>query len=330
MPLSWYRIFSWNKLSVSSILLILIVLRNSINLVSLASSPNSSNNVIQSLITRNQALLTLDAQMLSKKAAGRLDSILDPLFANYHSRIPDFATWAFQWRTSYAILRRGMLTALTLPLTDSPKLQYFGEAWDELIAEKFDELVLHPNGGDSTLRDVRNRWEKEVNTDIKSMINNVFLTTALLRGQDITLWVWQPITIKNTYINQDAQSLVAAIGAVTTPIKIHAVRPLLTRLTLRPPIAATVTVAGEFISGYGDFGFLGTITGFVATVAGFLSVDYLISRIDAAISQQDLEIEIHSALNAEYERLRRDWLSQAEANLKIQIEQANRIIKKVL
>lgn len=325
----WHRISSWSGFGVASILFILIALRNSISLVSLASSPNLSN-VVQELVTRNRALLALDTQILINKAAGRLDGVLDPLFTIYHKRVPDFAAWAFQWRTSYTLLRRGVLTTLSLPFTDAPKLQHLGAAWDELIAEKFDELVLRPAGGDFSLRSARSRWEVEVSADTKAMITNVFLTVALLQGQDLALWAWQPISIENTSTQQDAEALTKAIGAVTTPIKIHAVRPLLTRLTLRPPIAATVTVVGEFASSYGDFGFLGTITGFAATVAGFLSVDYLISRVDAAISQQDLELEIHRALDAEHERLRQDWLAQVEFNIKMQAEQASKIVDKIL
>ena len=107
-------------------------------------------------------------------------------------------------------------------------------------------------------------------------------------------------------------------------------RPLLTRIILRPPIAATVTVAGEYISGYGDFGFFGTITGFAATIAGFLSVDYLISRVDAAISQQHLEIEVHRALDQEHERLRQEWLNHVEENIKIQMKRAKEIVETML
>jgi hypothetical protein len=323
------KLLSWTILFIITTSLT-ISLRSSIDSVSLANN-QTQTELLQTLITRNQALLLQDEQMLIKKAAGRLDSILDPIFTVYHKRIPDFATWAFQWRTSYSLLRRGALTAITLPLSDTPELQRFSEVWDEFIIEKFDELVLRPEGGDLALRTAHNNWEIEIYAELKATITDIFLTTALLQGQDLALWAWQPIAIENkNTTSANTQLLAKAVNSVTTSIKVHAVRPLLTRIILRPPIAATVTVAGEYISGYGDFGFFGTITGFAATIAGFLSVDYLISRVDAAISQQHLEIEVHRALDQEHERLRQEWLNHVEENIKIQMKRAKEIVETML
>ncbi|KOR31729.1 hypothetical protein TI05_11770 [Achromatium sp. WMS3] len=281
------------------------------------------------LIIRSQSLLERDTQLLVTRAAGRLDNILDPIFASYHQRVPEFAAWAFQWRTSYAFIRAGVFTTISLPFVESPGLQRYGKAWNELIAEKFDEIVLHPKGGTAALIDARNRWVKEVQVDIKTTITNTLLTAAMLKGQDIAFWNLQPMLI-NKQFAQATPSLATAISTATDPIKLHAIRPLLTRFTIRPVVSATVTVVGEALGSYGDLGFLGTATGMVATMAGFLSIDYLISRIDAAVSQQNLEIEIHRALDTEFEQLRKNWLLAMEAKINAHMINTSVTLQKIL
>ena len=307
-------------------LLLLGLLRGMGNAISMANG-QLQDNVTTDLIARSQSLLRRDVPLLRIKAAGHLDAILDPIFASYHRRIPDFAAWAFQWRTSYSFLRAGIITAITLPFLDPPRLQHFGEAWDDLITEKFDEIVLQPEGGEATLRGARNRWEIDVDTEFKNTITDTILVSALIRGHDLAPWAWQPIAVENLAA-KDADSLVDAIGAVSNPIKVHAIRPLLSRLILRPPVAAAVTVTGEAISNYGNFGFLGNIAGFTATIAGFMSVDYLISRIDAAVSQQDLEIALHHALDTEHDRLRHDWLVAMRLRIDGEVAAARNLLKK--
>jgi hypothetical protein len=292
--------------------------------VSLASS-RIPISVPADLVARNQALLERDAELLASMAAGRLDAILDPMFADYHRHVPDFAAWAFQWRTSYALLRRGVVTAITLPFADPPRLQRFGEAWDELIAAKFDELVLRPEGGITGLRGARNRWESEIQPILDAVVTDALLTAALLRGQDPSPRTWKPV-VANETTNNEAIPLLAAIGAASHPIKVHAVRPLLTRLTIRPPVAAAVTAAGEALSSYGNLAFLGSVSGLVATVGGFLSIDYLISRADAAIHQQALEVEIHRVLDTEHEDLRQSWLVAIQPDIDIHLARARKIL----
>jgi len=292
--------------------------------VSLASS-SVPVGVPEDLVARSQALLERDGQLLTSMVAGRLDAILDPMFAAYHRHVPDFAAWAFQWRTSYSLLRRGVLTAVTLPFAAPPRMQRFGEAWDDLIAAKFEELVLRPEGGIAGLRGARNRWEMEVHPILSAMVTDTLLTVALLRGQDPSPRSWEPVIGETA--DDEAIPLLAAIGAVASPIKIHAVRPLLTRLTIRPPVAAAVTAAGEALSGYGDLALLGSVGGLVATVGGFLSIDYLISRADAAIHQQDLEVEIHRVLDTEHENLRRSWLVAMQPDIDAHLAQAHKILE---
>lgn len=280
----------------------------------------------EDLIMRSEALLKRDAQLVASKVAGRLDMILDPMFAAYHQRIPDFAAWAFRWRTSYSLLRRGVVTAITLPFADPPRLQRFGAAWDDLIATKFDELVLRPEGGAAALRSARHRWETEATAILNAMVTNTFLTAALLRGQDPSPRTWRPL-VPEEVAGNEAMPLLAAISAASSLVKIHAVRPLLTRLTLRPPVAATVTAVGETLSGYGNIAFLGTVSGMLATVAGFLSIDYLISRAEAAIHQESLEKEIHRVLDSQYDKLRRTWLSAMQADINAQLHKAHDILQ---
>ncbi|KOR29941.1 hypothetical protein TI04_07370 [Achromatium sp. WMS2] len=318
---------TWISIGVIALILFLVLFSSFDNSVLLATPQTKAQNQAE-LFARSQKLLEQDTQLLFKKASGRLNTILDPIFVSYHRRIPDFATWAFQWRTSYNMLRRGVITAITLPLTDNPGLHNFGQAWDELIAEKFYELVLKPEGGEYSLREARNQWELEVYSDLKLTMTNAVFTAALLHGEDLALWSWQPTMVQDIS-NKDAAALAEAIGAVTNPIKIHAVRPILTRLTLRPPVAATMTLIGEGFSGYGDFGLFGSLTVFTATIAGFLSLDYLISRIDAAVSQQYLEVEIHQAVDAEYDRIRQSWLNNMEPQINAQMLSTSNMLKRI-
>jgi len=321
-PLDWGRALGWVGAGLLAVLL-LGLLRDIGGGVSLASSGVPAG-VPEELVARSQALLERNAQLLTSIVAGRLDAILDPMFAAYHQHVPDFAAWAFQWRTSYSLLRRGVLTAITLPFADPPRMQRFGEAWDDLIAAKFDELVLRPEGGGAGLRGARNRWEIEVHPILSSMVTDTLLTVALLRGQDPLPRTWEPTIGKAT--KDETVPLLVAIGAVTSPIKVHAVRPLLTRLTIRPPVAAAVTAVGETLSGYGNLALLGSVSGLVATVGGFLSIDYLISRADAAVHQQDLEVEIHRVLDTEHENLRQSWIAAMQPDIDAHLAQAHKIL----
>jgi hypothetical protein len=110
-------------------------------------------------------------------------------------------------------------------------------------------------------------------------------------------------------------SLLSALGAITGPVKTQAVRPLLTRLTIRPPVAAAVTAAGEALGGVTDLAMVTSVGGMAATVAGFLSIDYLISRADAVVHQADLEQAVNDALDTQQEHLRRVWLATMQAEI---------------
>jgi hypothetical protein len=86
-------------------------------------------------------------------------------------------------------------------------------------------------------------------------------------------------------------------------------------------VAAAVTAAGEAIAGSGELALFGGITSVVVTVAGFLSVDYLLSRADAAASQQELTLELRRVLDVERENLRRMWLAEAKQDIDARLAQ---------
>jgi hypothetical protein len=270
--------------------------------------------VRQDLKSQARILLQQDRQLLAAVAAGHLDAALNPLFTAYHRHVPEFAAWAYQWRTSYALLRRGVVAAIALPFMDSPSAARFGESLDELIAAKFDELVLRPEGGGAALRRARLHWEADVRHIANAVINDTLLTVAMLQGRELP-----PQSLESTSATRNSDvgeaSLLSALGAITGPVKTQAVRPLLTRLTIRPPVAAAVTAAGEALGGVTDLAMVTSVGGMAATVAGFLSIDYLISRADAVVHQADLEQAVNDALDTQQEHLRRVWLATMQAEI---------------
>ena len=266
---------------------------------------------------RAQALLERDARRLAATAAGQLDALLPPLFEDYHARLGDFAAWAFQWRTSYRLLRNGAFTLATLPLADPPRAGRLGATWDAWIATRFEELVLDPAGGLPALHRLHQRWRREWQTALAAMVADTGRTTALLQGRIMPRPAWTAAGFDSPSWNAEPP-LTQLAEDVSGALKVRALRPLVTRLTLRAPIAAAVTAAGErlgALGGFGDLGLLGRAGQLVPTVAAFLGIDYLLSRIDAAIHQEALEEELHRGLEARQAALRTAWLAAAQAEI---------------
>lgn len=259
-----------------------------------------------------EALLARDRKLLVNLAAERLDQAMEPLFADFQQRVPEFADWAFRWRTSYALLRSAAVTTATKPFAGggSPAL---GLGWEDLIFAKFDELILLPAGGLPALNLAHDRWRAGVRSTLDEVAGDTLRTLALLSGR-----VPPPLPeeVAAAPAAPGAASALAGIRAVTEyPIKIRVARPLVTRLTIRPPVAALVTAAGEVITGGGELALLGGMTSFAVTLGGFLGIDYLLSRADAAASQEDLVVELRRALELERETLRHQWMGEIERDI---------------
>lgn len=269
-------------------------------------------------------MLKRDADLLAGLAAERLDNTLNPLFSDYHQRLTEFTDWAFQWRTSYALLRRGAVTALTLPFSESPRLQQFGASWDDLIAARFDELVLRPSGGLAALHSAQDRWSTDIGSALEVLAQDSLRTIALLQGQEPPTLAEAVPPLGNT-AETDA-ALQRVFDNATSPIKTRMVRPLVTRLTIRPPVAAAVTAAGESLAGAGEMALLGSFTSLAVTIAGFLSIDYLLSWADAALSRQEFEAEMHHLLDIERENLRQAWLASMQQEIDGRLSQIRALI----
>ena|GEM_PF-3060517 len=259
-----------------------------------------------------QAMVNRDTHLLAATAAERLDAVLDPLFADFHSRVPDFGEWAFGWRTGYRLLREGMLTAITLPFVKSPRLERIDSAWDESIATKFDELVLRPAGGIPALRSAHERWLAEMRPTVDAVVTDTLHTVALLHGQMLS----SPLAEESeeSLPTTEEVPIIDKVTTTTGPIKARAARPLLARLAIRPPVAAAVTAAGEAIGNQGET-LLGSASTLGAIVVTFLSIDYMLSQTDASIHRAGLEAEVNRVLEEEHQSLRKTWLAEEQVRI---------------
>jgi len=265
----------------------------------------------------SQALIERDTRLLATTAAKRLDALLDPLFSDFHSRVTLFGEWAFGWRTGYRLLREGMLTAIALPFSDSPELARVNTAWDGLIAGKFNELVLEPSGGIAVLHNMHDHWRASLRPVVEHVIADTVRTVALLNGQVMPLLQDDDA---DGFIQAGEFPFVAEVTAVASPIKMRAARPLLSRITLRPPVAAAVTAAGEAIGNQTET-LLGSVSNLAAVVIAFLSIDYMLSQTDAGIHRPNLESEVHRVLENEHQRLRKAWLAAQQAEVETRLAQ---------
>lgn len=268
-------------------------------------------------VTSSQILIERDTRILATTAAKRLDALLDPLFSDFHNRVPLFGEWAFGWRTGYRMLREGMLTAIALPFSDTPELARINTVWDDLIAGKFNELVLEPSGGVAALRNLHDQWRSGLRPTVERVLADTVRTIALLNGQAMPLLQDDdPEGISP----EEEFPFVAQVTAAASPIKVRAARPLLSRITLRPPVAAAVTAAGEAIGNQTET-LLGSVSNLAAVIVAFLSIDYMLSQTDAGLYRPNLEAEIHRVLENQHQRLRSDWLAEQQNDVAARLAQ---------
>ncbi len=268
------------------------------------------------MTTPIQTLIERDRNLLAATAAERLDAAIDPLFADFHDRVPAFGEWAFAWRTGYRMLRDGMLTAITIPFSDPPRVEKIDSAWDELIAGKFDELVLHPAGGVPALRSAHERWLADMRPIVDAVLADTLRTVTLLHGETHAL---PPKEAQATPLTEKVHIL-DNIPDTTDPVKVNAARPLLSRFLIRPHVATAVAAAGAAIGNQGET-WLGWTSQLGATITSYLMIDFILSQTGAGIYRPGLEADVHHVLENEQQNLRKTWLAEEQERIDARLAQ---------
>jgi hypothetical protein len=267
--------------------------------------------VFAQVTTSSETLLERDTRILANTAAERLDTILEPLFADFHSRVPEFGEWAFGWRTGYKFLREGMLTAITLPFSQFHRMEKIDSVWNELIATKFNDLVLQPAGGIPALERAHEQWLKEMRPTVDKVMMDTLRTVTLLHGQALSSQIADEWEEDQPLPPEPSPLLMANVSSAASTIKIRTARPLLARLTIRPPVAAAVTAAGEAIGNQTET-LIGSVSNLGAVIVAFLSIDYMLSQTDAGLHRPGLEADIHRIIENEHQRMRKTWLAEQQ------------------
>ena len=272
--------------------------------------------MVEQSLPSSQELIDRDSRLLAATAAERLDAVLDPLFMDFHDRVPTFGEWAFGWRTGYRFLRDGMLTAITLPFADPPRMGKINSAWDELIASKFDELVLHPAGGVPALRSAHERWLADMRPIVDAVAMDTLRTITLLHGQAQALPPRESLPPTPT----EKVHLLDELPAITDPVKYSAARPLLTRFLVRPHVASAVAAAGAAMGNEGTT-LIGSATQLGATIFSFLTFDFMFNQINSAVYRSGLEEDVYRVLENEHQELRKTWLAEEQERIDARLAQ---------
>lgn len=254
-----------------------------------------------------------EARALMGYAEASLDGLLDPQFARFEARVPEFGAWAFRWRTSYALLREGAKSAAEWPMGDRQVgfRQSMQNAWDDLVVGQFESLVLEPAGGAKALEDVRRRWWEQMARATRDAAIDDLLVVALYQQRPLVPGAEVPSSAAVPAGPLEFHPLDGAPGQLEGRM----IRPVAARLAFRAPAVATATVVGEAVAGATDLAVLGGPAGLVLTVAGVLGIDYLISRADEAASRESFEEDIRQALHKAKSDLRSRWLAEAKAEI---------------
>lgn len=296
----------------------LVVLGVSIGVLGWAGMPAAPVPAASSAsppVLQPDALIARDRRLLNDLAAGLLDVRLQPLFEAYHAGVPEFAAWAYRWRTSYTLLRQGVVELARRPFAGAEDERPVGEVWAELIAARFDELVVQPAGGVEALRELEARWLEELEPRMAAVLAETAQTYQLLQG-DVAR---PPDATVAPLAMVPVLPLFEDLSATTDPVTRRVVRPLLARLTLRPSVAAGVSMVGERIGGnvswLAEYPMIGSVTGQFSTVGAFLGLDYLLNRADAALNEEALAADLHRVVDSAHAAMRAEWLEAARAGI---------------
>ncbi|CAK0778002.1 hypothetical protein CCP4SC76_6530002 [Gammaproteobacteria bacterium] len=276
----------------------------------------------QATEVQRHELWTSKVRLLEGIASAQLDAALDEPFRAFHARVPDFCEWAFQWRTSYRLIREGLLALVAWPFTraSSGLLAAPMSAWQAKISEQFDTLVVTPAGGDELLSLTYRRWRKELDQAVTSVVQETRQNLALMEGHPLPATP-SPLVFREAYRALDFGN---ARESTLTPIEMSLVRPLVTRLTLRPPIAVAVASASESLGASGNLSILTNPAGWTVTLISFLGIDYLLNRLDANLRQEVLTAQIHQDLDRVKEGVRIQWLKVAKEDIQHYLAEAEK------
>ncbi|MEO5335743.1 MAG: hypothetical protein H7841_02445 [Magnetospirillum sp. WYHS-4] len=262
-----------------------------------------------------------EARALLGHAELSLDAVLDPLFDRFAGRVPEFGAWAFRWRTSYVLLREGVGAAAAWPGSDRHAgfRESIQGAWDDVVVGQFESLVLQPGGGGRAIEDAHRRWWDRVTRAIRDSAADGLLVVALYRQRPMDAGAELPEAAAAPPLPDDGFH---PLNGTPGEIEGRMARPVMARLAFRGPAVVTAGVVGETLSGAADVAFLGGPASLALTVAGVLGIDYLISRLDEAVSRQAFEEDVQAKLRRAKADLRARWLDQARREIDRQLDYA--------
>lgn len=275
---------------------------------------------------QRRRLLEFDSELLRSHARESLDAELTPIFQELDGRAPDMAAWAFRWRTSYALLRRGVPAALA-DLGEGPLL-----AWRThtaaVVQEKFAELVLRGEETSWRLDAIRQRWLLQA----KETVDAVFAGHDQVGAAFVRQGTWAEfpvVTVEETVPatprvpdavpppRGDAALDEAQVGA----LQARAGRPLVSRAVIRLPGVLSGTALGDTAAAATGIAEIGGAAGLAAAIAGTLAFDFLVSRADALASREQWENEVRQGLQT----WRRDLCSQWMVEINDYIDDRRRL-----
>lgn len=274
---------------------------------------------VRDFLDRRVRSIDRDRDVLRAHVRDSLDAELAPVFAELDGRAPAMAEWAFRWRTSYALLRRGLGEVLTRPL-DGPMDVWRGQV-SAAVHERFAEIVLR---GDETawrLDAARRRWLDQA----KAAAETVFAGHDLDGAAFVDRRTW----VKSAMAPADERVLPAPRAdsdrtlpepamdesRVVGPLGVRAGRPLASRAAIRLPGLLPAVAAGDAVAAATEMAAAGTAAGLAVAVAGTLAFDYLVGRADAMVSREQWEGEVRHGIEAWRQAVRTQWLAEIDEHI---------------
>lgn len=259
-------------------------------------------------------LLGHDRHRLEVEAQRLADDELAPIFRRMDDRVDAFAEWAFRWRTSYALLRRSGLGALSAVSGGQSVPERLRAERDAFVEEAFLATVVLDE--DKALQAASRRWRDRLRGAADEMDREHDTATALYLGFQPRLG-GLPAHVELPSV-ADAPE---AAGEARSFAMTRVARPLLVRVGARLTAALVPT---SFVPQV--LGETAVVPVAPVSVAALLGVDYLISRLDALVSRETFAADIRAALDASRLRLRETWSATGRAEIGRRIEQRRALL----
>lgn len=278
-----------------------------------------SPSVLRFLDFRHR-LAELDSALLRSHLRESLDSELDPIFADVNGRAPALAAWAFRWRTSYALLRRGVVAA-ALAGPQGNSIHAWNAETAAVVREKFDDLVLHGEETAWHLNRVRQRWFSLA----RETVDGVF--TDHDQANAAFVMRWAAVTPATVMADETAPAAfppapldgIAPLRGKTVPeeeriegLRWRAARPVAARVIIRLPRVLPVVAVSDAAAAASSLAPVGGVAGAAVSLASTLAFDFLLSRADALANQDQWENEVRQGLETWRQSLRSQWLAEMD------------------